>query len=241
MIPSPAPTFPQSTHALDCLFSRLAGNDEPLAVPADASDAGDFAEVQSPPKIETAEDVRAAHEWLLRERRRLDQYTRSQLARIQQEHQAFVRQTYLKEQTLVFRTQELNRKEEMISHQDGVLRRQADALAERERKLAPYLDPLWKGQEELAELRRVSTGLRQDTQGQQAFLDKLRREAASLQQWRAASEVECAARAAQMNQRLLDLERAEAAVGRRQAELTELETRLSSAPDDRLAAADVRV
>ena len=54
MIPSPAPTFPQSTHALDCLFSRLAGNDEPLAVPADASDAGDFAEVQSPPKIETA-------------------------------------------------------------------------------------------------------------------------------------------------------------------------------------------
>src|SRR5207302_32568 len=114
----------------------------------------------------------------------------------QKEHQAFVQQTYLKEQALVFRTQELNRKEEMLLHQAGVLRQQTAALAEERQKLAPYLDPLWKGQEELAELRRVSAGTREDVKGQRGLLERLRSEAASVEKAREASAAGLAAREA---------------------------------------------
>ncbi len=250
-----AAASPTSRHtlALDHLFSRLAEQAAGRPLPPDAddaafeapgaADAAEFAETQPPPPIESAADLKAAHEWLLRERQRLSAYTRSQLARVQNEHQAFVQQAYLKEQGLIFRTQEFNRKEEMLGHQFGVLRQQAAELAERQRKLAPYLDPLWQGEAELAELRRVSGALRQDVNEQRALLERMRSDAASLEKQQAATQAELAARAArsacllqekeslaarqaQMSQRLLALDDAEAAARRRAAELDELEARL---------------
>ncbi len=250
MIPAPVPLAEQGTQILDSLFSHLAdaasGRPPPderngfSAGPPGADEPDELAHVQPPPQIANDADLRAAHEWLHRERQRLDAYTRGQLARVRREHQGFLQQTYLQEQALVLRTQELNRKDEMLAHQAGAIRREAGDLAERQRKLAPYLDPLWHGQEELAEMRRVSCGLRGDVKGQRALLERLRAEAAALEQEREAARAELAAgeaalreekialaaRQEQLNQRLLGLDGAEAAVRRRTAELDELEARL---------------
>jgi hypothetical protein len=239
----------QRTQVLDRLFSCLAdaaaghtpagGVGEECLDPA-AADAAEFANTQPPPLIENADDLRAAHEWLLRERQRLDVYTRDQLARVQQERQSFVQQTNLKEQALVLRMQEHNRREEMLVHQSGALRQRAEALAEQERKVAVHLDAMRNGQAELEELRRVSAALRQDVQGQRVLLQRLHTDAASVEREREAARADLAAREAslrgekeafaarqeRLNQRLQALDEADAAAGRRAAELEEMETRL---------------
>ena len=235
----PTTPAPQLTQALDAIFAHLSDPAGPPPAPAEADPAA-FAQPEPPPPVENAADLQAAREWLLREQRRLEEYTRSQLARVRAEHQDLIQQAYLKEQALVFRTQEYNRKEELLQHQAGVLRQQAAALADERQKLAPYLDPLWKGQEELAELRRVSAGLREDVKGQRALLERLRLETASWQQAREAAEADLAvrtaalgrekeflaARQAEMDRRVTALEAAEAAVRRRDAEWNDLEARL---------------
>jgi chromosome segregation ATPase len=244
---TPPPAGPR-TLVLDRLFSHLAEEAAGRAV----ADGGDtcfyppdgnprkFAETEPPPPMESAADLRAAHEWLLRERERLDIYTRGQLLRTQREHQAFVQQTYLKEQALVLRTQELNRKEEMLVHQFGVLRQKAAAVEEQERKVAPYLEALRNAQAELEDLRRQSCALHADVKGQQALRERLRSEAESLEREREATRADLAAREAafreekravaarhaRMDQRLQALDEAEAAAARRVAELDELEARL---------------
>src|SRR5687768_14298724 len=97
--------------ALDFVFARLGG--DPAAQPP--GEEHDAETDPSPvPVVNSPEELRAASEWLARERQRLEAYTRSQLARVQEERQALAQQQYLNEQTLIFRSQELTRREEML-------------------------------------------------------------------------------------------------------------------------------
>src|SRR5688572_21077456 len=110
--------------ALDWLFARLGGNGNvpPSGLPIaresnERPDAPLDAEVAPTPEVGSPEELKAAAEWLRRERQRLEAYTRAQLGRIQQEHQALVGQNYLNEQTLILRSQDLARKEEVLLSQ----------------------------------------------------------------------------------------------------------------------------
>src|SRR5262249_10688189 len=135
--PMNAPGEASSVHqqALDWLFARLGGqggaDPAPPAEPwADAPPAR--AGPPPPPRVHPPEDLKLASAWLQRERARLETYTRSQLARIQREHQAQVAQNYLNEQTLILRSQELTRKEELLVSRGRALQAQAQELAQRE-------------------------------------------------------------------------------------------------------------
>src|SRR5262245_25855917 len=105
-----------STQIVDWLFSRIGGNggDEPPpeSKPERSNDvsASLAAPPPNPPAVTSAADLQAAHEWVLRERKRLESYTEAQLRRLHGEHQAQLQQSYLNEQGLVLRCQEVSRK-----------------------------------------------------------------------------------------------------------------------------------
>src|SRR5215813_5205334 len=101
---------------VDWLFARMGGDSGHAPLPAGQPRAEGPPEVAetAPPEVRSADDLKLASDWLRRERRQLEAYTRAQLARIQEEHQAVVGQNYLHEQTLILRSQDLTRKEEML-------------------------------------------------------------------------------------------------------------------------------
>src|SRR5205809_167588 len=84
---------PPSPYArcVELLFARL---DEPAGatlLPAEPTTARPITSLprdwpSKPPSLETPEDIRAAYAWFRGERQQLEEYTRSQLAYIQQEH-----------------------------------------------------------------------------------------------------------------------------------------------------------
>jgi chromosome segregation ATPase len=232
---TPAPTAP-TTFAIDALFSRLADGPARVEAAADASASEAVGEFQPPPDGEGSDYVRKAYAWLQRERQRLERYTQAQFARIRGEQQATVEQNSFTEQALIFRGQELSRKEEDLNHLARALQLRADELAQREKELAPRLEPIWDAEAELAELRRLCAGLKPDLDGLRRRRDALRaevegleREREALQRRRAASdkaEALFTGRRAEIEQRLLALDKAETAVQRRGAELEEFEERL---------------
>jgi chromosome segregation ATPase len=88
---------------------------------------GDAAGCSPPPVIRRSSDLAAASEWLQRERARMDGYTKSQLERLQKEHQALLSQNYRNEQALIEKIQELGRKEEFLNRQHRELQTQLQA------------------------------------------------------------------------------------------------------------------
>jgi hypothetical protein len=160
-----------SVEAIDCFFSHFAGTpgaaapagDEPPARPANAA-APAYEPALPPEGIATPESA-AAHEWLKREKARLEAYTRSQLARVQAERQEALSQHYINEQGLVLWAQELNRKEEFLSQQTRSLQQQAAELSQREAALLHQLEQRRQTQEELVAAQKASADARQQSEG----------------------------------------------------------------------------
>jgi hypothetical protein len=248
---TPGPS--SATRLTDWLFSRMVGDGRTpwAAGPTPGVLVGpawaDVGTTQPPPAIPAGGDLRAAYEWLQRERRRLEGYTQSQLALLQREHQAMVQQSYLNEAALIARSQELGRQEEMLAAQSRALQQQALELSRREQGMAGQLDEWRRLQEELAANEQLSSRARQDAEAQVAALESLRAETASLQRAREAARADLEALAvaltrqrearakeqalfaagrAELEARLQAADRAEAAARRRQAEMDELEARL---------------
>ena len=173
--------------ALDFVFARLGG--DPTAPPP-SQEADEEAEPVPVPVVKSADDLRAASEWLARERQRLQAYTRTQLARIQEERQGLAQQQYLNEQTLIFRSQELARREEMLLAQGRSLQQQAEELAQREQSLAAQLHQWWQAHEELAGLEEATRSAREDVARHNALLEALRSETEAAQRARADARTE---------------------------------------------------
>jgi chromosome segregation ATPase len=248
----PAAGVGSSTQILDWLFSRIGGSggEPPIeGKPERANDdpASLAAPPPAPPALTGPADLQAAHEWLLRERKRLEAYTEAQLRRLHGEHQAMLQQNYLNDQGLVLRCQEVSRKEELLASQSRALQRQAEEVARREQALAEQLTQWWKAHEELANVQQLHANVAQEATAQQAMLGSLQSEIAALQQSREAARADLEAMAvaiesqrdarakhqalltaqqAQLAGRLESADRAEAAASRRLAELEELEVRL---------------
>jgi hypothetical protein len=257
---------PHVLRALDSVFSQLGGKPDlesgPEAAPTgqDSPAAAGPAEIQPPPKVETQADLQAAYEWLQRERKRLENYTNSQLARLKNEHAAMLSRHYTNEQVLILRSQELANKEEFLTRQTRSLQTQAEQLAEREKALAAQREDLCRAHDDYAAVQESCTGARKDAEVQHALLDTLRAEAIAVQrdrekaredldemekrleQQREAREREqalLAARQAELDQRFNALQKAEDATERRLRELDDLEARLQQEIEDqenRLAA-----
>jgi len=243
--------------ALDRFFTRFGGGvpDAPSSLevfpPVRAEGAGPSADLASapagPPEVRGPEDLEAAHRWLLQERRRLEAYTRSQLARMQEERQALVQQHSLNEQSLVLRSQELTRREEAVLAQGRALQQQGEDLSRREQALVGQLSQWWDAQQELAALQEANQQVHQDTAAHRSLLDTLRAEVAAVRQSQEAARAELEnllseaeqqrqsrareeevlrERQAQLERRLREAERTELAGQQRLAELDDLEASL---------------
>jgi len=250
--------------SIDWLFAQLPGQDAGYRTPTplpdgDQSSAGTSPELpggaavpsmewpQPPPALEDPSDLQAAHEWLRVEKHRLEQYTRSQFATIQQQHQTLLDKHFRSEQSLALRCQELNREMKFLASQTEMLQRRARELAERETALTAQMEQLARAQEELLTLEQTSQNVRQDTEAQRALLEQLRAQTAQLQQSDRASrcefdnfetelkerqqawaekQAEMSIRQAKMEERYTALEKTEEAAKRRLAELDDLEERL---------------
>ena len=191
----------QQTQALDWIFAQCPGGrgftwpavatGRPAVVEAvRATEALPLEEVEPPPALRDPTDLRAANEWLLRERKRLQEYTRVQLGRIQAEHQGLLSRTYLNEQTLLLRSQELSSKEELLGQQARLLQQQTVELSHKEQTLTGKLEEWCRVQHDLANLCQARSAVEQDTEEQRALLDTLRSEGLALQQARAAAQAE---------------------------------------------------
>jgi hypothetical protein len=97
-------------HSVDWLFAELPGEGSRSSGPVALFGGPIVRATQSlppvvwpepPPKLEDATDLQAAYEWLQSEKGRLEQYTRSQFAMIEEQHQAMLAKHFGNEQTLV--------------------------------------------------------------------------------------------------------------------------------------------
>src|SRR4051794_1321910 len=143
------PPPPRAEVALDWLFTHFESKPRWPRPPADAAPQAPgeppAAGPEPPPAVRNAGDLRAANEWFQREWQRFQQYTQLQLGRIQEEHQALVRQSYANEQKLIQKSQELSRLEEVLARQSRVIQRQAADLSGREQALAAQLEQWSRG------------------------------------------------------------------------------------------------
>jgi hypothetical protein len=223
-----------SMQILDWVFSRLGGNNTAPPPEVVERPAGEMAEISPPPRALASEaDLQAANAWLQRERMRLESYTRSQLGRLQHEHQNLVAQTYHNEQTIIARAQELSRTEEMLATQSRALQQQAEELGKREQALAEQLQEWVQGEEKLEEqgglleaLEAETAALLKSREAARADLEALAVSLMDRRKERAQEQALFASRLAELETRLQEADRAEAAAQRRLAEVEELEARL---------------
>ncbi len=225
-------SHPLQAPAVDCLFVQMAeGNGAGRSVvpraelrpPPTQEPPADWPD--PPADLENIPELREAYRWLQGERRRLEEYTRTQFAAIQQRHQAILAQHFRNEENLALRTQELNREMTFLAAQTKIIQERAAELAQREQALAereaqmrlhhdsappPLAESDWPADAEAApnELAEVANALKEH----QAIWES--------------KQAAIAGRLAQMEQRYLALEQAEEAARRRMAELDELENRL---------------
>ncbi len=242
--------------SIDLLFTGLNSENTAYA-PAPRSQtgfsgarSGDTPAAEFSPSLPPEGDhvhPKAAYEWLLNEKRKLEEYTRGQFDMIQQQHQALLAKHFRSEEALALRAQDLNREMQFLASQSEALQHRAHELAEHEGMLQAQTERLAQAQEELFALQNSSETARRDIEAQQQILNKLRTEAAQLQQvgqsaraefgdfettlrarqqaWEK-KQAEFVARQAQMEQRYEALEKAEEASKRRITELDELEDQL---------------
>jgi DNA repair exonuclease SbcCD ATPase subunit len=251
------------TQCLDSLFAQMAGESlsgarspsrhvngprfpESFTTNERSAPALD-APTKPPPELKSPNDLSAAHQWLQNERARLEDYTRQQMARIQQQHQALLAKEYSIEEALVVRSQELNREVQFLASQAQVLQARARQLTEREAALADQMGKLSRAQEEFLVIQQTSNDMQKDTEVQHAYLEGLLAETALLQAQEASvrgkfatceaelkerqqaweqRQIELDERQIEIEERYVALERAEQAVQRRMAELDEMEDRL---------------
>ncbi|MBI3409861.1 MAG: hypothetical protein HY040_16100 [Planctomycetes bacterium] len=245
------------TNAVDYLFSQMIGGGDPPAIAGAGSvmpgplttprEPLALGEINPPPPIQSEADLQSAYQWLVAERRRLENYTRGQFQRLQAEHQTILGQSYFNEQKLIARFQEMARQEEYLSHQSRVLQRREQELAEREGALAQQMEHFCNVQNDLGQVVQTNETIRQDTDVQRQLLEALRSESAHLQkakeeartdlqaieaalrehqEARAREQVDFTDRINQLEQRCRQLEETEKAAQRRLAELDELEAEM---------------
>lgn len=233
-------SHPLQAPAVDCLFVQLAeGNGAGHPVPSrheSSPSAGPAPAVwpDPPADLENVPELREAYQWLQGERRRLEEYTRSQFAAIQQRHQAILAQHFRNEENLAIRTQELNREMTFLAAQAKIIQERAGELARREKALAEQTATLAKVQQEFRQDNQNPASDASDSADWQVetrtAAQGLAEVADALQEHQAIWESKQAAiadRLAQMEQRYQALEQAEEVARRRMAELDELENRLN--------------
>jgi hypothetical protein len=229
-----------SSVTVDALFARLhydqTQGPSQHAGPEGQWPPGEQAASPPPPPLESPADVQVAQEWLSAERARLEAYTRSQFAALQQQHQALLAKQFRGEEALALRAQELNREMKFLASQSEALQNRARELAQREAALIVHMERLASLEQEL-----VSSA---SPEAHRALIEQLRAETAQLQAAGAESGANVAAlssglkqrqqaweheheaflaRQVQMEQRFAALEQAEQALQRRIAELDEVE------------------
>ncbi len=239
-------TNPSYARSIDLLFAQLPGDGSRQA-PPDVEVMSAPEEPQPPPPLTDSSSIQAAYEWLQSERKRLEEYTRSQFEIIRQQHQALMAKHFRSEEALALRGQELNREMQFLSSQAETLQKRGRELAEWEMALTAQVEKLSEAQEALLAVQQTSENIRQDTEAQYALLEELRTQTAALQksEGNARAEFEdfetklrdhhqawekkqaaITARQEEMEARYLALEKAEEAARRRWAELDELEEQL---------------
>jgi chromosome segregation ATPase len=247
------PNASPRTISVDTLFARLhderAGYATTLppggGVQGQAMDgAPSLAEMQPPPVLKDPADLVAAQEWLKAERARLEAYTHSQFAAIQQQHQALLAKQFRSEEALALRAQELNREMKFLASQSEALQLRARELADREVALSTHMEKLARAEQELLAMEQTGTNLSDTTAAHRALLEQLRVDMEQLQAAGANARSETAAfeaslkqrqeawenkhaalvaRQEEMEQRYTAMEKSEEALQRRLTELNELE------------------
>jgi chromosome segregation ATPase len=240
--------------SVDTLFARL--HDERVGYAttlpsgggpegqASGNGTASLAEQQPPPTLKDPADLQVAHEWLKAERARLEAYTRSQFAAIQQQHQSLLAKQFRSEEALALRAQELNREMKFLASQSEALQWRARELAEREVALSAHMEKLAGAEQEFLAIQQTGSHAGEATKAHRALLERLRADMAQLQAAGADAHKEAAAfeaalrerqeawekkhaaqvaRQEEMEQRYTALEKAEEASQRRLTELDELE------------------
>jgi hypothetical protein len=221
--PNPSPR----TLSVDALFARLhderAGYAAPLPSAAGQDPGGNgsstLAELQPPPTLQDPADVEVAHEWLKSERARLEAYTRSQFAAIQQQHQSLLAKQFRSEEALALRAQELNREMKFLASQSEALQNRARELAERETTLTMHMEKLASAEREFLAVQQTGNNLGEVAEGHRALLEQLRADMARLQAAGADARTEASAFEAALKERQEAWEQKHAAQVARQEEM----------------------
>jgi hypothetical protein len=252
------PTAPPRIYPVDALFARLhddragyatAFQPGPGVDPTVNSGLPSPVEPEPPPVLKDPADVTVAQEWLQAERARLEAYTRSQFAAIQQQHQTLLAKQFRSEEALALRAQELNREMKFLASQSEALQVRARELAEREAALTMHMEKLAQAEQEFLTSQQAGSNVAEVAEAHRVLLEQLRADTARLQEAGAYARTDHAAfeaalkerqeawekkhaslvaRLGEMEERFTALDKAEAASQRRVSEVDELEEQLRS-------------
>src|SRR5262249_54183468 len=144
-------------------------------------------EPEPPPILKDPADLQLAHEWLNAERARLEAYTRSQFAIIQQQHQALLAKQFRSEEALALRAQELNREMKFLASQSEALQGRARELAEREATLTMHMEDLAAAEQEFLNIQHTDSSMVDVAEAHRALLERWRADTAQVRAARATS------------------------------------------------------
>ncbi len=178
------------TQVVDAVFARKNGRGRPSG-----KSNGAVRLDQTPPPGAFCEqaDLKAEHEWVQEERKRLEEYTVNQFALLKQMREEMLAHRCKSDETLLLRQRELDRQAKLQAGRAEALKKREALVAEREAavtrqaaegevSLAVHLARLARSQEDLKALEQANEKLQNETIGQRLTLEQVRQETAQAQQ-----------------------------------------------------------
>ena len=210
--------------AVDFLFTHMGGGGAPAPVLAAAEKTP--AAVGPPPELKSPADWDAARQWLLREKQRLEEFTRQQFAALQAEHQRLLAQNYQNELALALRDRELNQRAELQSAQEAALGQRDRELVRRDAAAAERVRQVEFLKSEIERLQRDRDGLAAEVGSVRDLVGRVEAVLGPRRQDWAAALAAIERRQDELICRFEDLGREESLLQRRFTELHETEERV---------------
>ncbi len=125
-----------------------------------------------PPDVAENQDLRVAYEWLQSERSRLEEYTRVQFEKVEQQHRELMALHFQREQDAALQAQEINREIQRLASFSENLDERAGQLGERQKDLDSQDDKLAAVREEVRAFQQTRQTLQQEIDSQRSLIEQ---------------------------------------------------------------------
>jgi chromosome segregation protein len=235
MFISPQNPVPES-HPVDAVFALLSQNPAPRMPAALGTFMEDAPKPSRPPPLDPPDpppnldghpDVRAAYDWLQTERSRLEEYTRIQFEKVQQQHQDLMKLHFEREQESALQVQDINREIQRLATFSESLDERVKKLDEREVELTQLEEKQANLRDDVRALQKSRSAVQQEISAAKETVEELEARAARLKVKEDIARNELRAAEAKLHEAKATWETRETEIAKRECALDQLGQRLN--------------